>query len=127
MRTLRGHESTVHTLAVTPDGQTLLSGSTDKTVRVWQLGTGELCYTLRGHTAMIWRVRVTPSGTYGVSSSDDGTVIVWRVQDGRVVAEYSADRQLSYFEVTPDERTIVVADEIGCVHFLRLEGFHARG
>ena len=46
--TLRGHEDSVHSLAVTPDGSLLSSGSLDGTIRLWRLPDGECVATLPG-------------------------------------------------------------------------------
>jgi serine/threonine protein kinase len=47
--TLQGHTSSVHSVAVSPDGRHIVSGSGDKTLRVWELGTGRCIHTLQGH------------------------------------------------------------------------------
>ena len=47
--TLEGHTSEVRSVAVSPDGSTIASGSDDRTVRVWSLADGSLLHTLYGH------------------------------------------------------------------------------
>jgi hypothetical protein len=59
---LRGHEWIVRSVAVTPDGQHIVSGSWDKTVRVWEASDGRELSVLRGHDAGVERVAVTPDG-----------------------------------------------------------------
>jgi len=46
LRTLSGHTNLVLTIAISPDGQTLISGSRDKTAKIWKLSTGSLIGTL---------------------------------------------------------------------------------
>ena len=75
--TLKGHTGGVNAVAVTPDGQRIVSGSDDHTVRVWDLASGRLERTLKGHTGAVNTVAVTPDGQHIVSGSDDGTVRVW--------------------------------------------------
>ncbi len=74
---LQGHEREVTSVAVTADGQTAVSGSKDKTVRVWDLVGGRCTAILNGHTAWIMSVAVTPDGRTAVSGAQDNTVRVW--------------------------------------------------
>src|SRR5665647_355733 len=74
---LTGHSSTVCAVAVTPDGTRAVSASVDKTLRVWDLASGETLRTLEGHSALVSAVAVTPDGTRAVSASHDHTLRVW--------------------------------------------------
>ena len=82
-RILEGHTNWVHALAVTADGQRIVSGSHDNTVRVWNLASGRLERTLEGHTSWVYAVAVTADGRI-VSGSTDGTVRVWNLASGRL-------------------------------------------
>ena len=75
--TLTGHEDTVVSVAISPDGQTLVSGSQDKTIKVWELSTGKLVHTLTGHADEVWSVAISPDGQTLVSGSRDKTIKVW--------------------------------------------------
>src|SRR5262249_22318843 len=52
-RTLRGHTYAVNSLALSPDGKRIVSGGGDKTVKVWDVTTGQVIRTLTGHTGVI--------------------------------------------------------------------------
>lgn len=69
----------VNDLALTPDGARLVTAGDDRTLRVWDVQTGETLRVLRGHTSYVSRVRVALQGTrpIAVSSSKDTTVRVW--------------------------------------------------
>jgi WD40 repeat protein len=66
-------------VAVTPDGDRIVSGAEDGTVRVWDLDGGELLATFTGHEHIVRAVAVTPDGDRIVSGSNDGTVRVWEL------------------------------------------------
>ena len=55
----------------------LVSGSADRTVRLWRVADGALLHTLSGHTFHLVDVTFSPDGTLIYSASLDGTVRVW--------------------------------------------------
>jgi WD40 repeat protein len=75
-RRLAGHEAWVRDLNWTPDGQSLISGSADGTVRVWEVATGQ-ARILEGHAAPVFDVAVSPDGNRIASASGDTTLRLW--------------------------------------------------
>ncbi|KAG2126823.1 WD40-repeat-containing domain protein [Suillus clintonianus] len=74
---LQGHTGPVRSVSVSPDGKYIVSGSDDKIIRVWDLGTGETVGSLRGHTGPIWSVSISPDSKHIVSGSEDKSIRVW--------------------------------------------------
>jgi len=88
LRTLRGHTAAVFSVALSADGQTLVSGSLDKTIKVWNLSTGKEIRTLTGHTDAIWSVVLSADGRTLVSGSLDQTIKVWNLSTGKEIRTF---------------------------------------
>lgn len=82
VRAIIGHAGPVHSCALSPDGQTLVSGAWDHTVRVWDVATGTLRHTLLGHAGPVTHCAIDALGTTVVSVSQDRTVRVWDAVQG---------------------------------------------
>jgi WD40 repeat protein len=67
----------VSSVAFSPDGKRLASGSEDWTVQVWDVVEGRAALTLRGHTGRVLDVVFSADGTRLASASEDGTIRVW--------------------------------------------------
>ncbi|NJO40637.1 MAG: protein kinase [Cyanobacteria bacterium CRU_2_1] len=80
-----GHLDTIWAVAISPDGQTLVSGSFDKTINFWNLQTGELIRTLSDHTDAVRAIAISPDGQILVSGSGDKTIKIWNFQTGELL------------------------------------------
>jgi hypothetical protein len=85
---LRGHTGDIWGVAVTPNGRTVVSGSIDENLKVWDLETGYCRATLVGHNAYVWCVAVAPDGRTVVSGSSDNTLKVWDLETGKCRATF---------------------------------------
>ena len=79
---LTGHTWGIHSMALSPDGNILASGSEDTTIRLWDMHTGEHKRTLNGHTDRVYSVAFSPDGKTLASGSDDNTLRLWSVDTG---------------------------------------------
>ena len=67
-------------MAFSPDGTTLASGSHDKTIRMWDMETGQLRTILKGHKNRVNSVAFSPDGRTLASGSRDKTIRLWDVE-----------------------------------------------
>ena len=81
--TLTGHSGVIIGVAVTGDGRWAVSGSDDKTLKVWDLESGQVLRTLEGHSGGVSSVALTPDGQRAVSASHDKTLKVWDLESGQ--------------------------------------------
>ncbi len=115
---LKGHTTIVTSLAYSPDGKTLATGSLDRTVRLWEAATAKERAVLSGHSAVVLEVAFAPDGKTLASGAADGTVKLWDPGTGRPRGEckghVDAIKSLAF---TPDGREVVTASVDGTVKF----------
>jgi WD40 repeat protein len=110
IRTLEGHTDSVSAVAVTPDGRRALSASEDRTLRLWDLGTGQTIRALEGHTDFVSGVAVTPDGRRALSASGDRTLRLWDLGTGQTIRTLEGHTGfVSAVAVTPDGRRALSA------------------
>jgi WD40 repeat protein len=79
---LQGHKDAVYSLALSPDGNTLATGSYDQKIKLWDLQSGKELKTLSGHNGCIYDLSFRPDGKILASASADRTVKLWDPQSG---------------------------------------------
>ena len=118
----------INSVAFSPDGNTIASGSNDGTVRLWNANTGRHIRTFRGHTDSVRSVAFSPDGNKIASGSEDYTVRLWEANtgthtrtfrghtdyvnsvafspDGNKIASGSGDGTVLLWELMPSATTI---------------------
>lgn len=88
--TLRGHRRSVTGLAYAPDGRTLVTGSSDGTVQLWNTQTNQPLKTLLGQPGGVECIAVTTDGKWFAAGGADGTVILWDARTAQVAGSIDA-------------------------------------
>ncbi|XP_078443254.1 TBP-associated factor 5 [Wolffia australiana] len=91
---LQGHAGPVHAASFSPDGDYILSSSSDSTIRLWSTKLKANLVSYKGHNYPVWDVQFSPVGHYFASSSHDRTARIWsmdRIQPLRIMAGHLSD------------------------------------
>ena len=104
---LEGHDDTVRSISISPDGKTLASGSSDKTIKLWDVETGREIRTLPGHDDWVRSISFSPDGQTLASGSSDKTIKLWDVETGAEIRTLPGhDRQVLSVSFSPDGQTL---------------------
>ena len=106
---MQAHPGEIRSLAFSPDGQVLASGSEDAVVRFWDAQTGSLLQELSGHTAPVRVVAFTPDGKQLASASEDETLKIWDVVTGKLLHTMETEWPLTSVAFSPDGKRMVAA------------------
>jgi WD40 repeat protein len=110
VRTIEGHSAHVNDVAITPDGKHALSASSDKTLRLWDLETGQCIHTFEGHHSEVYSVVITPDGKRALSASADGTLRLWDLESGQSLHTFiEHTHSVSDVAITPDGKRALSA------------------
>ena len=84
-----GHSSGVNAVAFSPDGKLALSGSDDKTLKLWEIKSGREIRSFTGHSDSVWTVAFSPDGKLALSGSLDKTLKLWEVSSGHEIRSFT--------------------------------------
>ena len=108
LRTFAGHTGTVNAVAITPDGRRFVSGSSDKTLKVWDLHAEQEVFTLSGHTNSVESIAITPDGKKVVSGCWDRTLKIWDLQTGQELFSLNDDNGgIEYICISPNGKRLI--------------------
>ena len=108
VKTITGHSDLVRSVAISPDGQTLVSDSVDNTIKIWNLATGNLIRTLSGHSYQVYSIPISPDGQTLVSGDIDNTIKIWNLATGNLIRTLSGHSHwVDSVAISPDGQTLV--------------------
>jgi WD40 repeat protein len=101
-------DMSIDAIAISADSKTLVTGGADKTIRTWDLATGQLEMSLKADSGRIIAIAVSPDGKTVVTGSGDRTVKIWSLVTGKRQATLKGHTDaVTSVAITPDQRTVV--------------------
>lgn len=104
------HYGSVRTVAYSPDGKFIASGSNDGTLKLWDTTTWNVVYT-REHERVVNDVAFSPNGKYIVSGSSDSTVRIWETATGKLLFTMQGPRPVNAVMYSPNGMYIAAGYE----------------
>jgi WD40 repeat protein len=115
---LQGHTEAVYSVAFTPDGKHIVTGSGDHTVKVWDSATGKEIKSLggpAGHQNLVLSVSVSPDGSLIASGGSDNTARIWDFPSSSPLRALAKSEGASIVAVSPDGTKLAGGDKDGHV------------
>jgi WD40 repeat protein len=101
--TIKGHEGSVNCLDILPAGNIAISGSSDNTLKKWDLNSGKCLHTFAGYNSAVTCLSTTPDGKFVISGSVDKTLLLWELRNSEPIAKLIAnDEEIRCVRITPD-------------------------
>ncbi|MCB0094108.1 MAG: NACHT domain-containing protein [Caldilineaceae bacterium] len=98
--TLSGHTHEPVSGAFGPDGKRLVTGSSDSSVRLWDIQQGKQIYVIDKHKTYVKLVKFSPKGQYLFSTSFDGVAYLWDAASGRCIQTFHAPHPYQGMNIT---------------------------
>ncbi|KIK32275.1 hypothetical protein CY34DRAFT_101863, partial [Suillus luteus UH-Slu-Lm8-n1] len=105
--TLKGHGNWIQSMSYFPDGERMISGSDDRTVRQWDLKVGKEIEEARGNSEMINCIDISADNTWLASGSLDETTRIWNLDTGKLVAgPFKSENWVGATRFSPDSKKL---------------------
>jgi WD40 repeat protein len=116
------HVSTIHTVAISPDGKRVLTASDDNMVCLWATDKAEVISYLRDHNASIVKATFSADGCFVMTSSEDSEIRIWKASDGQPFRNY-IDRSyvVGASNISSDGQMLVTVLDNHVVRILKVE------
>jgi len=104
---MSGHTDAVTSCAFSADGQHIVSGSQDNTLRIWDFSSGDCIQVLTGHKRSITSCAFSPDGNSIISASGDKSLRLWDFRTGDCLKVFNEEHWITCCAFTPDGKNII--------------------
>src|SRR5919202_625827 len=110
VNTIDGHSSYVNYIVISPDGKTLVSGSADRKIKIWDLSSGREIRTLLENSLHINYFAISPDWQIIATGGSNNTIKIWNLATGREIRTLSGhSSSINYLAISPDGKKLVSA------------------
>ncbi len=114
LRTVLSHMGPVKKVVFSPDGRTILTGSTDKTARLWDCTTGQPIGQPMQHPNMLWSVAFSPDGKTVLTACGDSSARLWDAASGSPIGQPMVhEDSVTAVAYSPDGKSVVATGRSG--------------
>jgi WD40 repeat protein len=135
---IKGNDRRIYTIAISADSNTIAGGSSEKTIKLWNLSTKKEVSTLLGHNSAVNSITFSPDGQTLISGSSDGTIKLWNLStgkdfktikahsqevkalaissDGRILASGSADSTIKLWDIVSQQEITTLTEHSSLVN-----------
>jgi len=121
---MEGHHGDIFSIAFSPDGKQIASGSGDKTIQLWNVATGAtIGQLMEGHNDVIQCIAFSPDGKQIASSSMDETIQLWNVETGARIGQpiEGCDDHIWSITFSPDGKQIAASSGNNTIQLWNVE------
>jgi WD40 repeat protein len=107
-KTMLAHTDWVRCLSFTPDNHTLISGSFDQSIKLWNMADGKMLHDLQDHHKGVFALAVSADGQTLASGSWDETIKLWNINSGQLMSNLSGHTaSVRSLATSPDNQLLV--------------------
>ena len=114
VKTIQHNQGRISGIAITPDNLTLVSGSEDQGIKLWDLHSGKLKQIFPDNSVPIGGIAISPDGKTVVTGSETKILRVWNLATGKQLTIFKGHQNLKGYEnsvsliiISPDSQTVV--------------------
>ncbi|KAI1737960.1 vegetative incompatibility protein HET-E-1 [Xylaria scruposa] len=110
-QTLEGHSDVVKSIAISPDGRWIASGSLDGFIKIWDVLIGACTQTLEDHSDAVGSIAISPDSRWLASGSWDGLIKIWDMGIGACIQTLNVGYSIKSISTSPDGHWLVLVSQ----------------